>query len=78
MRQQRNELQKMIAAHFADKESAFNRCFADIDRAISSQDSTEFIAQLNELAITFGVTLELTEFDEFDQFMHDETAVLKF
>lgn len=78
MRKQQTELQAMISEHFQDQQKAFDTCFMAIDKSIETGSHIEFITNINKLAITFGVTLKLTNFNEFDDFMVNDNEEFVF
>lgn len=78
IQQERNELSKLIDEHFSTRQEVFERTFEEIQSSIESGNHESFIQNINELSITFGVELKLANFDVFDDFMLDDSAVFKF
>ncbi|WP_404469057.1 hypothetical protein [Sutcliffiella horikoshii] len=78
MEKERQELQSLIHEHLAERQTTFEVCFEGINEAITSGDHSAFKENLNNLAITFGTTLQFLDFKEFDDFMQDDTMTFKF
>lgn len=78
MEKERQELQELINEHLTEQKNTFEVCFNGINDAITSGDHSAFKENVNSLAITFGTTLQFIDFEEFDAFMQDDTAVFKF
>ncbi|MGD6778496.1 hypothetical protein ACQCT3_02460 [Sutcliffiella horikoshii] len=78
MEKERQELQELIHEHFAERQTIFEVCFKGINEAITSGDQSAFKENLNNVAITFGTTLHFLDFEEFDDFMQDDTMTFKF
>ena len=78
MEKERQELQELINEHLTEQKNTFEVCFNEINDAITSGDHSAFKENANSLAITFGTTLQFIDFEEFDAFMQDDTAVFKF
>ncbi|WP_010200148.1 hypothetical protein [Bacillus sp. m3-13] len=78
MEKERQELQGLIHEHLAERQTTFEVCFEGINEAIISGDHSVFKENLNNIAITFGTTLQFLDFEEFDDFMQDDTMTFKF
>ncbi|WP_404429585.1 hypothetical protein [Sutcliffiella horikoshii] len=78
MEKERQELQTLIHENLVEQEATFEVCFNGINEAITSGDHSAFKENLHTLAITFGTTLQFLDFEEFDDFMQDETMTFKF
>ncbi|MGD6991094.1 hypothetical protein [Sutcliffiella horikoshii] len=78
MEKERQELQELIHEHLVERQTTFEVCFKEINEAITSGDHSAFKENVNNLAITFGTTLQFLDFEEFDDFMQDDTMTFKF
>jgi hypothetical protein len=75
---QRAELSELIETHLAQRKEVFDRCLTAINNSIFTGNHDRFLDNVNELAITFGIELQFTNFEEFDEFMSDDATVFKF
>lgn len=78
IKMQHQELTQLIEVHMNQRQEVFERSFSAINNALFTGDHQSFVENLDELAITFGVELQFTKFDEFDDFMSDDSSVFKF
>src|SRR5699024_2211792 len=78
MQTERASFNTLVSEHLADRQDTFDRCFSAIDASVKAEDHEGFNQALNELAITFGIELQFIDFNEFDDFMSDDSIDFKF
>ncbi|SDW42203.1 hypothetical protein SAMN05421781_1361 [Marinococcus luteus] len=78
IRSEREELEDLIAMKHQEKEEIFNNCFSAIELSIEEKDHSSFVDNINKLANTFGVQLQYLNFEEFDDFMSDNSQSFTF
>lgn len=78
MQQNRAELDSLIDTHFAERKHLLNSQFKRVDKAILSWDPDALARSLGSISEAFGQSLPFKNFEEFDQFMLDDSKVLEF
>lgn len=75
MRQHREELETLLAVHFAERKHLLTQAFDGMEAALISWDADAFTQQLEAVNKAFGQSLPFKSFDEFDVFMKDKNSV---
>lgn len=75
---QRDELTDLIETNMSERQEVFDRCLTAIDHAIFCGNHNAYIDNLTDLAVTIGIELKFKGFDDFDEFMTDDTSVFSF
>ena len=75
MRQHREELENLLAVHFAERKHLLTQAFDGMEAALISWDADAFTQQLESVNQAFGKSLPFKSFDEFDVFMKDKNSV---
>lgn len=73
MRAHRMELEKLISEHFAERHHLLTTAFNDLESSLFAWDADQFIASLERVNNAFGAALPFKTFDEFDEFMKDDS-----
>ncbi len=66
---QREEFKAAIDAYMSDSQEMFDECFQTIDAALDADHPIIAIQALSNFTIRFGKKLQLTDFEDFDEFM---------
>ena len=74
----RERLQALVDNHFAEREAMLDTTFEDMKSARTDQDFNAFLKSLITLNQTYGKMLPWESFEEFDEFMLDDSRPLKF
>lgn len=78
IQQHRAELESTIEKHFQERREEFINCFDILDSSLNGCEPDQYISGLERINNQFGKTLQFKSFEEFDEFMLDEDAKLKF
>lgn len=78
MQQNRLELQALIDEHISEQQALFDSAFTCMDDALLDWNPDAFTAQLQKICQTFNTGLPFLNFQEFDEFMLDDSKVLEF
>ena len=73
----RERLQALVDSHFAERESLLDATFEDMQSAREDQDFDGFLKGLITLNDAYGKVLPWVNFEEFDEFMLDDSQTLK-
>ena len=73
----RERLQALVDSHFAEREAMLDATFEDMQSARENHDFNGFLKSLNTLNEAYGKALPWVSFDEFDEFMLDDSQTLK-
>ncbi len=73
----RERLQALVDSHFAEREALLDATFEDMQSARKNQDFDGFLKSLITLNEAYGKILPWASFDEFDEFMLDDSQTLK-
>ncbi len=71
----RQEFEARMAALLEKRQIAFGRCFEMIDEALEADDTDKAVRSLARLAAMTGSALKFQGFEEFKEFMEQETDV---
>lgn len=74
----RERLQDLVDSHFTDREALLDATFKDMQSAHKHQDVDGFLKGLIKINEAYGKVLPWASFDEFDEFMLDDSRALKF
>lgn len=77
MKKERLEMERQIELHFADRHDFFRDCFKSMEKAVLQNDIDGINGQLSNIVGAFGETLQFKNFKEFDDFMMDDSTILK-
>jgi hypothetical protein len=73
MRAHRLELEALLAEYFAERRHLLTATFDDLENSLVDWDADQFTAGLARVNNAFGTTLPFKTFDEFDNFMKDDS-----
>ena len=73
----RERLQALVDTHFAEREALLDATFEDMQFARKNRDFDGFLKSLITLNEAYGKVLPWTNFEEFDEFMLDDSRRLK-
>ena len=74
----RERLQALVDSHFAERDALLDATFEDMQSARENQDFDGFLKNLITLNEAYGKVLPWASFEEFDEFMLDDSQTLKF
>ena len=66
---QREEFKAAIGDYLSSNQAIFDECFQTIEEALNADHPITAIQALSNLTIRFGKKLQLTDFEDFDEFM---------
>lgn len=78
MQERRAEFERVTEELFAERSRIFKASFEQIERAMQSDDIDAFNDALGRLIGSYGKELQFKNFDEFDEFMMDDSTTFKF
>jgi len=78
MRRQREEFEANVGMFLKRRDVALNNAFEKMSAAWKNDDINGYISGLDVLAREFGGELQFKTFEEFDEFMSDDSAVFEF
>ena len=73
----RERLQALVDSHFAERETLLDATFENMQSARENQDFDGFLKGLITLNDAYGKILPWVSFEEFDEFMLDDSRTLK-
>lgn len=73
----RERLQALVDSHFAEREAMLDATFEDVQSARENHDFNGFLKSLITLNQAYGKVLPWVSFEEFDEFMLDDSRTLK-
>lgn len=73
----RERLQALVDSHFAERDALLDATFEDMQSARENQDFDGFLKSLITLNDAYGKVLPWVSFEEFDEFMLDDSRTLK-
>lgn len=74
----RERLQALVDNHFAEREAMLDATFEDMQSARGNHDFNGFLKSLITLNQAYGKVLPWESFEEFEEFMLDDSRTLKF
>lgn len=74
----REELEQSIKQFYGDREKAFLEGFQLLNEGFNGNNVDTFVEGLSKIAIEMGSCLQFKDFNEFDDFMQDNTLSLEF
>ena len=76
MKKQRMELEQALEIYFTSREIEFKKGFHEIEEAIRNHNLDLFTEGVNRIVIKLGRELQFRGFEEFDDFMNNDTTAL--
>jgi len=77
MQRNREELQALISQYFTEQTGLFNAAFSAMDSVLADRDPNTYLKQLENLCNVLGKGLPFKSFQEFDEFMSDDSSTFK-
>lgn len=77
MKQERLVMERQLQEHFTESNQHFINCFKAIEEAALNNNIQAISTNLDAIVNRFGETLQFQTFDEFDDFMMDDSSILK-
>lgn len=74
IQQHRQEMETLLATHFAERSAIFVSAFEAMDSALGEWDPDSYVSGLGEINQQFGSVLPYKNFNEFDSFMKSDEA----